>query len=185
MPRTWPSRPWCGRLRAGDALLTDLTWDTSSRRLAYFYVGDSVQASELWQLDTAAPGAALLSGRRLLPQVVGPDQVQDALLAPDRQHIIAAVTYDSDVPVTAGSIVGGIVQLSAQTGKPLQTLLPQRAVPSALSPATVTSCQLTSVDPTGGHLLVSCDPDKFGRLDRGRFTTLPVAGTAGVFAAAW
>ena len=32
---------------------------------------------------------------------------------------------------------------------------------------------------------MSCDPDKFGRLDRGRFTALPVAGTVGFYAAAW
>lgn len=85
----------------------------------------------------------------------------DALLTPDGQHIIAAVTYNSDVPVTADSIVGGIVQMS------------------------ITSCQLTSVDPTGDHLLVSCSPDKFGRLDRARFTSLPIAGSVGVFAATW
>jgi hypothetical protein len=175
--RTWTT--------AGDGLLTDLSWDTQGRQLAYFYVGDTPRTSGLWQLDTAAPGAALLSGPRLLPEIVGPDQVQDALLTPDGQHIIAAVTYNFDTPVTAGTIVGGIVQLSAQTGKPLQTLLAQRAVPSATAPETVTSCQLNSVDPTGEHLLVSCVPDKFGRLDRGRFTALPVAGTVGVYAAAW
>jgi hypothetical protein len=175
--RTW-SHP-------GDALLADLTWDAAGRRLSYFYVGDSARTSGLWQLDTAGPGAALLSGPRLLPEIVGPDQVVDALLTPDGQHIIAAVTYNSDVPVTADSIVGGIVQMSARTGKPLQTLLPQRATPSALSPESITSCQLTSVDPTGDHLLVSCSPDKFGRLDRARFTSLPIAGTVGVYAATW
>jgi hypothetical protein len=54
-----------------------------------------------------------------------------------------------------------------------------------LSSATVTSCQLTSVDPTGDHLLVSCDPGKFGRPDRGRFTALPGAGQMFVNAATW
>jgi len=110
--------------------------------------------------------------------------VQDALLTPDGQHIIASVTYNSLSNVTANTVIGGIVQLSAQ-GQPLQILLAQRAVPSPQFPATVTSCRLASVDPTGEHLLVSCDPDKFGRLDRGRFTALPIAGSVGVSAAAW
>jgi hypothetical protein len=32
-------------------------------------------------------------------------------------------------------------------------------------------CQLPAIDGTGSHLLVSCD--RFGRLDRARFTALP------------
>jgi hypothetical protein len=174
--RTWS--------HAGDALLTDLTWDASGQRLAYFYVGDSARVDGLWRLDTAAPGAALLSGQRLLPEIVGSDQVQDALLTPDGQHILASVTYVSDASVTANSIVGGIVQLSAQTGQPLQTLLAQRATPSGPSDTTVTACQLQSADPTGDHLLVNC-AGNFGRLDHARFTTLTAAGQLSPTASAW
>jgi hypothetical protein len=46
----------------------------------------------------------------------------------------------------------------------------------------ITSCALPSIDPTGNHLLVSCG--KFGRLDHGRFTTLPGDALA-EGAAAW
>ena len=45
------------------------------------------------------------------------------------------------------------------------------------------SCLLASADRTGGHLLVSCD--RFGRLDRGRFTALPGAAPQSAVAAAW
>ncbi len=180
-PATGAVRAWSA---SGDALLTDLTWDTTGRQLAYFYAGGNSQTAGLWRLDTTAPGTALLSGQRLLPETVGPDQVQDALLTPDGQHIIASVTLNSLSHVTAGTVVGGIVQLSAQ-GHPLQTLLAQRAIPAGRFPASVTSCQLASVDPAGDHLLVSCSPDTFGRLDRARFTALPIAGPAGVSAATW
>ena len=180
-PATGAVRAWSA---AGDALLTDLTWDTTGRQLAYFYAGGDSQTAGLWRLDTTAPGTALLSGQRLLPQTVGPDQVQDALLTPDGRHIIASVTLNALSQVTASTVVGGIVQLSAQ-GRPLQTLLAQRATPAGRFPASVTSCQLASVDPAGDHLLVSCSPDTFGRLDRARFTALPIAGSAGVSAATW
>jgi len=45
------------------------------------------------------------------------------------------------------------------------------------------SCQLAAADRTGSHLLVSCD--RFGRLDRGRFTALPGAAPQSAVAAAW
>lgn len=168
----------------GDGLLTDLTWDTAGRRVAYFYVGDSPRTSGLWRLDTGAPGSALLSGRRLLPQIVGPDQVEEALLAPDGQHIIASVILSSLSDVTDSTVVGGIVQVDAKTGQPLQNLLAQRATPSGPSDATVTPCQLQSVDPAGDHLLVNCAED-FGRLDHARFTTLTGAGQLSPTASAW
>jgi hypothetical protein len=168
----------------GDGLLTNLTWDTAGRRVAYFYVGDSPRTSGLWRLDTEAPGNALLSGRRLLPQIVGPDQVAEALLAPDGQHIIASVILNDLSDVTDSTVVGGIVQVDARTGQPLQNLLAQRATPSGPSDATVSPCQLQSADSAGDHLLVNC-AESFGRLDHARFTTLTGAGQLSPAASAW
>jgi hypothetical protein len=141
-------------------------------------------AAGLWRLDTGTPGTALLSGPRLLPQKVGPDEVQDALLTPDGRHIIASVTLNNPSHVTDSTVIGGIVQLDAKTGQPLQNLLAQRATPAGPFAATITSCQLQSVDPAGEHLLVGC-AEAFGRLDHARFTTLTGAGDLRPTTSAW
>ncbi len=73
--------------------------------------------------------------------------------------------------------------ISAQTGRPLHTLLAERAAHSSDAGWYITSCLLPSIDRTGHHLLVSCD--QFGRLDRGRFTPLPGAAPQTAVAAAW
>ena len=172
--RTWTTT------RGRGGLPENLSWD-AARRLAFFWSG-ATSAAGLWLLDTSAPGAGLLSGRRLLPQTVGPDEVQSALINPSARIIIASVTYNGTMRVTRGTVVGGIVEVSAQTGRPLRTLLAQRAAHSTDSGWYITSCLLPSIDATGNHLLVSCG--KFGRLDRGRFTTLP-GDTLAEGAAAW
>lgn len=161
----------------------NLSWDAAGRRLAFFWDSDSASRAGLWLLDTGAPGGALLSGRRLVPQTVGPDQVQSALLSPDARTIIAAVTYNAAAHVGRGAVVGGIVELSARTGRPLWTLLAERAAHSGDAGWFITSCLLPSIDTTGSHLLVSCD--RFGRLDRSRFTRLPGAAPHTSVAAAW
>jgi hypothetical protein len=125
----------------------------------------------------------LLSGRRILPQTVGPDEVQSALLTPDAHSIIASVTYNGTRQVSHGTVVGGIVEISAQTGRPLRTLLAERAAYSVDAGWYITSCLLASIDTTGNHLLVSCA--RFGRLDRGRFTALPGAAPQTAVATAW
>src|SRR5262249_11939628 len=138
-----------------------------------------------WELDTAAPGHALLSGRRVVPAVTGGDTVQDAQLT-TAGTVIAAVNYNGTAHVGRGTVVGGIVELSARTGRPLRTLLAEHAAYSADPGGPgwyITSCLLAGADRTGDHLLVSCD--RFGRLDRGRFTALPGAAPQSAVAAAW
>jgi hypothetical protein len=174
--RTWTTT------RGGAGLPEDLSWDAAGRRLAFFWSGATPVAG-LWLLDTSTPGAALLSGQRLLPQTVGPDEVQSALISPDARTIIASVTYNGTMRVTQGTIVGGIVEVSAQTGRPLRILLAQHAAHSSDAGWYITSCLLASIDAPGNHLLVSCG--KFGRLDRGRFTALPGAAPQTAVAAAW
>jgi len=179
---------------------TARTWTTGSpgypagvswadgRRLGFFWAGTGAAPQRdpgLWELDTAAPGHALLSGRRILPLVTGGDTVQYAQLT-TAGTAIAAVTYNGTAHVARGTVVGGIVELSARTGRPLRTLLAEHAAYAA-DPGHpgwyIGSCLLAAADRTGGHLLVSCD--RFGRLDRGRFTPLPGAAPQSAVAAAW
>ena len=159
-------------------LLTDLTWDTAGRRVAYFYVGDSPRTIGLWQLDTASTGeraacrpAPAPADRRAWTRC------RSALLAPDGQHIIASVILTTRFRTSRDStVIGGIVQLSAQ-GQPLQNLLAQRATPPPVpTPPSPAASSRPSTRPAS-HLLVSC-AEEFGRLDHARFTTLPSAGSA-------
>jgi hypothetical protein len=155
--------------------------------LGFFWEGTGAaqHSSGLWTLDTAAPGSGLMSGRRVLPASTGGDAVQYAQLTP-AGTVVAAVTYNGTVHVARGTVVGGIVELSAGTGRPLRTLLLEHAAYSAepgLRGWYIGSCQLAAADRTGSHLLVSCD--RFGRLDRGRFTALPGAAPESAVAAAW
>jgi hypothetical protein len=179
---------------------TARTWTTGDRgypagvswadnqRLGFFW--DDVTSapqrrSGLWALDTAAPGHDLLSGRRVLPEITGGDTVQDAELT-TAGTVIASITYNGTAHVARGTVVGGIVELSAGTGRPLRTLLAEHAAYAAdpVQPGWyIGSCLLAAADHTGSHLLVSCD--RFGRLDRGRFTPLPGAAPQSAVAAAW
>jgi hypothetical protein len=161
----------------------DLSWDAAGRRLAFFWTGTAASTDGLWLLDTHGPGTGLLSGQRLLPQTVGPDEVQSALITPNGRTIIASVTYHGTTHVSQGTVIGGIVAISAQTGRPLHTLLAERAAHSTDAAWYITSCLLPSIDRTGHHLLVSCD--RFGRLDRGRFTPLAGAAPQTAVVAAW
>ena len=166
---------------------SDVSW-ADGQRLGFFWADARAapqRYSGLWELDTAAPGHALLSGRRILPLVTGGDTVQDAELTA-AGTVIASVTYTGTAHVARGTVVGGIVELSARTGRPLRTLLAEHAAYSADPGAPgwyITSCQLAAAARSGSHLLVSCD--RFGRLDHGRFTPLPGAAPQTAVAAAW
>jgi len=176
--RTWTTgRP---------GLPAGVSW-ADGQRLGFFWEGGRAAqgSSGLWELDTAAPGHALLSGRRVLPAVTGGDTVEYAQLT-TAGTAIAAVTYNGTAHVRRGTVVGGLVELSARTGRPLRTLLAEHAA-YAVDPGHrgwyIGSCLLAAADRTGSHLLVSCD--RFGRLDRGRFTALPGAAPQSAIAAAW
>ena len=147
---------------------------------------ERTSAAGLWVLNTAAAGHSLMSARRILPASAGGDDVQSAVLSPDGTTAIASVTYNGTRHAGPGTVVGGIVELSARTGRPLRTLLALRAAYSA-DPARpgwyIGQCLLPATDATGSHLLVSCD--RFGRLDRARFTALPGAAPQSTVAAAW
>ena len=178
---TGATRIWT-TARAG--IPAGVSW-AGGHTLGFFWEGAAQGSSGLWQLNTAAPGHGLLSGRRVLPASTGGDAVQYAQLTP-AGTAIAAVTYNGTAHVARGTVVGGIVELSTGTGRPLRTLLLEHAAYSAepgLRGWYIGTCQLAAADRTGSHLLVSCD--RFGRLDRGRFTALPGAAPMSAVAAAW
>jgi len=167
-----------------------LSWAKGGRELGFFWQDDAgspqTTASGLWVLDTTAPGSNLMSGRRVMPEFTGGDDAQSAVLTPDGSTVIASVTYDGTGHVGRGTVVGGIAELSAQTGHPLRTLLAEHAANSAdpRHPGWyIGTCDLAAADATGSHLLVSCD--SFGRLDHGRFTVLPGSAPQTAIAAAW
>jgi hypothetical protein len=171
-----------------------LSWADGGRELGFFWEDSGPAAgstltttSGLWVLHTTAPGGNLMSGRRIVPQFTGGDDVQSAVLTPDGSAVIASVTYDGTGHVGRGTVVGGIAELSAQTGHPLRTLIaehaPYSAGPKGHAGWYIATCILAAADVTGSHLLVSCD--SFGRLDHGRFTALPGSAPQTAIAAAW
>ena len=182
---TGAARRWT-TARAG--VPTQLSWADHGHELGFFWQDNDRPAavSGLWVLDTTAAGSNLMSDRRILPASVGDDQVQTALLNPDGATVIASVTYNGTSHVARGTVIGGIVELSARIGHPLRTLLAEQAAYSA-DPGNagwhITACELPAIDITGSHLLVSCD--SFGRLDRVRFTPLPGTARQTAVAAAW
>ena len=180
-------RTWTTGLRGSPA---NVSWAKDDHELAFSWQDDgpgsgSVRTdnSGLWLLDATAPGSNLLSGRRLLPASVGDDEINSAVLTPDGNTVIASVSYNGTFQVGHGTVVGGIVELSARTGRPLRTLLAERAAHSPEAGWYIGSCDLVSADATSQHLLVNCN--RFGRLDHGRFTPLPGYGPQDSSPAAW
>jgi hypothetical protein len=158
-----------------------LTWGDGGREVGFSgYRG-------LYVLNVSGAGGR---ARLFLPWTVKSDDVQDAILSPDGT-IIAAVSYEfhGNVKLNQNSVVGGIVEISGTTGKPLRTLLAMHAHYSADGGGNeagyaITTCELGAIDSTGHHLLVSCD--QFGRLDQGRFTPLPGPGPQdALYTSAW
>jgi hypothetical protein len=171
----------------------DLSWADGGRELGFFWQdagpgsgSPRTSHSGLWLLDITAPGDNLIAGKRILAAHVGSDTVQSAILTPDGSRIIASVVYDGVDHVNRGTVVGGLVELSARTGRPLRTLLAERAAHSA-DPGNpgwyITPPVLVAADATGNHLLVS--GGRFGRLDHGRFSALPGIAPQSAIAAAW
>lgn len=165
--------------------LFNVTWSGDGREVGTWAF------SGLYVVNVSGAGSSPHPARLVLPRLVGSDDVNSAILSPDGT-VIASVTYHSDfqnLSLNRNSVVGGIVEVSATTGKPLRTLLAQRMTdfgPGRKGGYAITSCLLGAIDATGHHLLVSCN--QFGRLDRGRFTPLPGPGaeTGGaLYTSAW
>ena len=160
-----------------------LSWAKDGRELG-FTTGQA--KGGLYVLDVNAPGRSTLSAARLvLPRKVGSDLVGNAMLSPSGKTIIAEVGFQNEnsLHLNRDSVIGGIVEISVQTGKPIRTLLAKTPAFDKVGGLFTTSCQLGAIDPTGNHVLLSCN--QFGRLDRGRFTALPGVPYVTFFSAAW
>jgi hypothetical protein len=167
-----------------------LSWTDHGRDLGFFWQDDgsgSQPAAGLWKLDPTAPGRDLFSGRHVLPGMVGLDEVQSAAFSPDGKTIDASVYKIIFHKIRRGVVVGGIVKLSAETGRPLSTLLIERAPHASKygnrSPSTG-ECVLIAADAAANHLLLNC-ATQFGRLDHGRFTVMPNPDPGVFLAVAW
>jgi hypothetical protein len=162
----------------------DLTWADHGRELGYF--GNA----GLYVLNVNGSGRDLHSARLILSRLFKAYDVEEAELSPDGTTVIAAVNYNNlSAHLNRNSVVGGIIKISATTQEPLATLLAEHAQYSLDGGGSeagwyVTNCALGGLDATGHHLLVSCD--RFGRLDRGRFTPIPGPGPQqALYTAAW
>ncbi|HET7014553.1 MAG TPA: hypothetical protein VFI65_11615 [Streptosporangiaceae bacterium] len=180
--RTWTSTK--------SGMPVQLSWTDLGRNLGFYWTDDqqySQSAAGLWKLDPQAPGGNLFSGRRVLPVLVGNDIVQSAAFSPDGKTIDASVYHLIFHKLRRGDILGGVVKLSARTGRPLSTLLVQRAAHSSKfgnqSPSDG-GCPLIAADAAANHLLVNC-VSQFGRLDRARFTVLPNPDPGVFLTATW
>jgi hypothetical protein len=161
---------------------TGMSWADNGRELGFFS-GSSLGG--LHVLTVNAPGNNLDRVPLILPRKVGSDFVQDATLSSDGTMAIAVVSYHlpMHVHLTPDSVVGGIVQISVKTGKPLRTLMVQHPADEKVGGIFVTECLVGSIDATGNHLLLNCN--QFGRLDRSRFTALPGIPYNTFFSGAW
>jgi hypothetical protein len=164
--------------------LFNVTWSGDGREVGTWAF------SGLYVVNVSEARSSPHPARLVLPRTVGSDDVNNAILSP-AGTIIASVNYHSvyrDLSLNQNSVVGGIVEISATTGRPLRTLLAQHATyygPGSHNGYAITSCALGAIDATGHHLLVMCN--QFGRLDRGRFTPMPGPGmaTGALYTSAW
>ncbi|HEY2238106.1 MAG TPA: hypothetical protein VGI21_04915, partial [Streptosporangiaceae bacterium] len=164
----------------------DLSWAGNGRELGFMLTAG------LYALNPNAPGSnggKLSSARLVLGRTVGSEGVDVAELSPDGATILASVNATKLTgPLHRGSVVGGVAEISARTGKIVRMLATEHAHYSADGGGSEagwyeTTCTMGPVDVTGHHLLVGCD--RFGRVDRTRFTPLPGVDQNTYFSAAW
>jgi hypothetical protein len=152
---------------------TLLTWVDNGRELGFWAWGLRV-------LDVSAAGSNLTSARFILSIFHKSELVQDAMLSPDGTTIIADVSYalPKGIHETQNTVIGGIAEVAAGTGKPLHLFIAQHEKGNAVYP-----CQLGAIDATGHHLLAGCT--QFDRVDRGRVTALTGTDIQAAVSGAW
>jgi hypothetical protein len=162
----------------------DLSWGNHGRELGFMLTAG------LYALNpNASHGGKLSSAHLVLGRTAGSEGVDVAELSPDGATIFASVNSSHLTgPLHRGSVVGGVAEISARTGKIERMLATEHAHYSADGGGSEagwyeTTCTLGPVDVTGQHLLVGCD--QFGRVDRTRFTPLPGVDQDTYFSAAW
>ena len=152
---------------------TELTWVRDGRELGFWSWG-------LRELDVSAAGSNLASARPVLGLFHPTEIVQDAMLSPDGTTIIADVSYQlpKGTRATPSTVIGGIAEVAAGTGKVRHLFIAQHVKGNAVYP-----CQLGPIDATGHHLLAGCA--QFDRVDRGRVTALLGPDIQDSFSGAW
>ena len=162
-------RTWTGHLDRP----TMLTWADNGRELGFWAWG-------LRELNVTAAGSNLASARLILSIFHKTELVQNALLSPDGTTVIADVSYDQPKGsrTTPSTVIGGIAQVLAGTGKTTRLFVAQHVQGNAVYP-----CQLGAIDVSGHHLLAGCT--RFERVDRGRATALAGPDIQAAFTGAW
>jgi hypothetical protein len=152
---------------------TELTWVRNGRELGFWSFG-------LRELDVSAAGSNLASARPILGLFHPKEIVPDAMLSPDGTTILADVSYQlpQGTKATPSTVIGGIAQVAAGTGKVLHLFIAQHVKGNAVYP-----CQLGPIDASGHHLLAGCA--QFDRVDRGRVTALLGPDIQDGFSGAW
>jgi hypothetical protein len=152
---------------------TGLTWVNNGRDLGFWSWG-------LRELDVNAAGGNLASARLISRMAHSKVFVEDALLSPDGTTVMAEVDYQlpRGTRPAKSTVIGGIAEMSAATGKVLRLFIPQHVQGNAVYP-----CQLGPIDASGHHLLAGCT--QFDRIDWGRVTPLAGNDIQSVFSGAW
>ena len=133
-------------------------------------------------LNVRAAGSNLASARLALPMFSKAHIVEEAMLSPDGTTVIADLDYNfpgGKIPNPSTTVIGGIAEVAAGSGKTIRLFIPQHVQGHAIYP-----CQVGAIDASGHHVLAGCA--QFDRIDRGRVTRLlgPSAADA-VFTGAW
>ncbi|HEY2518857.1 MAG TPA: hypothetical protein VGJ19_02005 [Streptosporangiaceae bacterium] len=168
-PATGAIRTWTAHMDRP----TLLSWADNGRELGFWAWGLRV-------LDVGAAGHNLASARLILSIFHKSDLVQNAMLSPDGATIIADVSYQlpRGTRPTPSTVVGGIAEVAAGTGKTTRLFIAQHVQGNSTFP-----CQLGAIDATGHHVLAGCT--QFDRVDRGRVTALPGNDIQAAFSGAW
>lgn len=161
-----------------------LSWADGGRELAFFWASPTGRsAAGLRLLNPAGPGHSLLAAPVILPQQLGRDLVQSAVITPDGRSVIASVTISDVHRLRLDTVTGRLIELPVRATSPRRNLLaihPQRSGSGLF----LSGCAIASVDATGEHILAQCD--HWGRIDHGAFTPLPgVTAAQAPVAAAW
>jgi hypothetical protein len=140
---------------------------------------------QLRLLNTASPDGDLLSASSIV-RLSGPgSNLSSALVTPDGNEIIAWTHVDRPVPAGGLAEENTLGEFSVRTGT-LQRILYGEPAGRTL----INNVGPSSVDPSGHHLLVQAQnlygAFTFGRVDNGRFRSLPhPTGSATFIIAVW
>ena len=158
VPGYWPGIPsW-----SSDGTVVVPWWHSTSQSMI------PAEITGIRQLDAAAPGGSLAAARLIAFAAPVPG-LQSAMIAPGGGAIITSACRAGHHTATAR-----VAELSATNGRLIRMLRTQTARfpnDADAQDATLSTCQVLSVDGGGDHVLVQAFA--FGRIDNGVFASLP------------